>query len=89
LLLVLCDHVLDFGVKFVVDVDILAQVDKAICFLILDEHVSFYLHEGLETYALNFCLKVIVLLLKLLDVMVFSSDLALGLGQLGLEVFEL
>ena len=81
LLLVLSDHVFDFGVEFVVDVDILTQVNQPVGLLILDEHVCFYLHEWLESNALYLGLKIVVLFLELLYVVVFAGDLALSLGK--------
>jgi hypothetical protein len=45
LLLVLSDHIFDFAFEFVVDVDILTQVDQPVGLLVLNEHVCFDLHE--------------------------------------------
>jgi hypothetical protein len=45
LLLVLSDHIFNFAFEFVVDVDILTQVDQPVGLLVLNEHVCFDLHE--------------------------------------------
>lgn len=63
LLRVLAHLLINFFNKCVVNLAVLPQLDQLVVFLVLLEHIVFYLHHDIKTHFFEFRLDFIVLLL--------------------------
>ena len=63
LLRVLAHLLINFFNKCVVNLTVLPQLDQLVVFLVLLEHIVFYLHHDIETHLFEFRLNFVVLLL--------------------------
>ena len=89
LLRVLAHLLINFFYECVIDLAVLPQFHELVILLVLLKHVVFDLHHDVEPHFFEFCLNLIVLFLKLIDVLVFGDNLTLGLGKFLLQVFKL
>ena len=75
--------------KRLIDLNVLSAVSEALVLLILREEIVFNLDKGFVTNFLELSSKIIILLLKLLDILVLHSDCATESGDLILLGLEL